>query len=497
VLAAAKLGEELAARAGLPAFVGAILAGLLLGQAGVGLVSPKDLEKLGLVLSLGINFTLFLAGVEELTNPRLFRPSSREALAAATLLSVSAVGVVLYVTLAKGVGAEAAVAYALAVSMVSLGPLMKLLSERGLGERELALLRVGLMVELSAIVLFNSVFRGFNVYLLVETAAVAVAILLFGRTLLSRTLYRVERYVAAREAPFALIVALVIMTGYIAEALGFNAAVTALLLGVFASDYLIRRPAYLERIRAFTFGFLEPLFFAGVGLYAVLPGLQELVDSMVLLSLLLASRAASSAIIGVKGREQLALMAKGGIDAAMLLSLLHLDLIGAELYTAGVTSLVAATIISAFHVKGLKPAVELWRVRIADLPLDHSVVYYREPAIHAARIVAKKSAAVVIDEDYKPIGYVVAEDLVEVDPRVLERIPTFIFSRPEVPVVSKDELVAEVLSDPAMVHEPIIAVVNDDGTLIGTITPRDLLEQIMSAPVVRGGSGSGRDRHSS
>ncbi len=458
-------------------------------------MSPEELERLGLVLSLGINFTLFLAGVEELTNPRLFKPSGREAAAAAALLGVSTALVASYVVLKGAAAPEAAVAYALAVSMVSLGPLMKLLTERGVGEVELTLLRVGLMVELAAIVLFNSVFKGFDPVLLVETAAVAAAILLFGRTLLSRTLYRVERYVAAREAPFALIVALVIMAGYIAEALGFNAAVTALLLGVFASDYLARRPAYLERIRAFTFGFLEPLFFAGVGLYATLPGVGELADAAAMLGFLVASRLAAAALIGVRGRDQLALLAKGGIDAAMLMSLLQLGLISPSLYTAGITVLVAATVASALHAHGLKPAPELWRVRIADLPLDHAAVYYREPAIHAARIVARKSAAVVVDEDYKPVGYVVAEDLVEVDPRVLEKLPTFIFSRPEVPVVSKDELVAEVLSDPAMVHEPIIAVVNDDGTLIGTITPRDLLEQIMSVSAPRRGSGSGRAHH--
>ncbi len=494
ILAAAKLGEELAARIGLPAFIGAIIAGIILGRAGLGIVEPKHLEGLALILGIGINFTLFLAGVEELSNPRLFRPSGKEVAASAVILSFSSLAITAYLLAVKHLPLDTGLAYSLAVSMISLGPLMKLLAERGIDEKALRLLRVGLLVELSALIMFNSVFKGFNILIFIETMAVAAAVLWLGRILLARALHRIEKHLAAREAPFALIVAMVIMTGYIAEALGFNAAVTALLLGIFAADYLVRRPAYLERIRAFTYGFLEPLFFAGVGLYAARPTFSELADVAIMFTILVLSRLAGGLLLGVSGKEQLALLAKGGVDAAMLMSLVQLGLVSEGLYTAGVTVLVAATIVSGFHAPGLKPAPELWRTRVADLPLDHAAVYYREPAIHAARIVARRSAAVVVDEEYKPIGYVVAEDLVEVDPRLLEKLPTFIFSRPEVPVVNKNELVAEVLSDPSMVHEPIIAVVDDDGTLIGTITPRDLLEQVMAGH--RRGSGSGRARHS-
>ncbi len=493
VLAAAKLGEEAASRIGLPGFIGAVLAGMLLGGTGVGFVSEKDVTGIALLLGIGINFTLFLAGVEELSNPRLFKPTLRELAASSAMMAVAVLLLWAYTSLLRGLDAVTSLALALAVAMTSLGPLMKLVAEGGVGERELRLLRIGLVSEIAAITVFNSVSRGFNPVTAVATVAFVTVVLWLGRTLLSRALYGLERYLSVHEAPFAFIIALILTAGYLAEILGFNAAVTALLLGVFASDYLVKRPAYLERIRAFTFGFLEPLFFAGVGLYAVRPGATEVADIMVMLSILLLSRFTATTLLGESGRATLALMAKGGVDAAMLLTLLQHGALPQGLYTAAVTVLVASTIISSAYARPAQRAREVWRVRMRELPLDKAVVYYREPAIHAARIVARKSAAVVVDEEYRPVGYIVADDLVEMDPSLLERLPTLIFSRPEVPVVNADDLVAEVLSDPAIVHEPILAIVDREGVLVGTITPKDILEYIMRSGR---GSGSGRAPHS-
>ncbi len=482
LLAAAKLGEDIASRFRVPSFIGAVLAGYLLGPGGLGVIELGDIEALALILTIGINFTLFLGGVEELSNPRLFKPGRREVFAASLVLTIPTLAIAYYAAMFMGIETGVAIAFASALAIVSLGPLMKLLIEveHGIDEKALKLLRVGLLVELIGIMLFNSFFKGFDLVKLVETIGIVVIVLILGKDALYWVLTRVEKYIAAREAPFAIIVALVIMAGYIAEEFGFNAAVMALLLGAFASEYLLARPAYLERIRAFTYGFLEPLFFAGVGLYVAKPSLESILLAVFFYATVVASRIMVKPVLDLPLKDTLALTAKGGIDAAMLMSLAQTGAIVPSIYTGAVTALLALTLTAALTRRAKKPpAPEFWRLRVGDLPLDHAVVHYQQHAIYAARLVSRKGAAVVVDDDYHPIGYVVAEDFVEIDPKLLEEIPTLIFSRPEIQVVTVDTLVAELLQDIARLHEPILAVTDKRGIVVGTLTPSQILRLIL------------------
>ena len=92
VLFTAKLFEDLARRAGLPGFIGAIIAGFLLGPGGLGLLSREDVEKMGLMLTLGIEFMLFLAGAEELSEVK-GRVGWREATLTGALLALTTLSV--------------------------------------------------------------------------------------------------------------------------------------------------------------------------------------------------------------------------------------------------------------------------------------------------------------------------------------------------------------------------------------------------------------------
>ncbi len=477
-----KLGEEGAERLGLPGFIGSVLTGLLVSPAVLGLVKPSDLVPALLLFNLGINFTLFLAGVEELANPSLLKPSRRELYVSFALLASSALLVGFFAISFMGLSLEAGLAVGVVLAIISAGPLMKLLFSKGrLGEREYSALKVGLIVEVSGLTVFNTLVQGFNVAKFLETLVFVLLVYLVGRHYLDELLLLVERYVAVREAPFAMVVSIVIMAGYIAELIGFNAAVTALLLGVFLSEYMEIRPLYLERVRAFTYGFLEPLFFIGIGIYAVRPSPLDALYSLALLGLSAAPKLLAARLLGLTAKEGLALLAKGGVDAALLLTMLQSGELSYPAYTAALLATLGSTLLSAatHRVKERRP--DILRMKLSDLDLDMAVVHADEKADYAARVVASKGAAVVVDENMRPIGYVTAEDFVDVDPRMLETIPTRFFLRSEVPVVRADRTISDLLSDLSLLHEPIIAVVNEKGEVIGTINSRRLLSLLLKA----------------
>ncbi len=480
LLFASKLGEEVAERLGYPGFLGSVLVGVLLSQAVLGLVTPSELETALLLFILGINFTLFLAGVEELSNPSLLKPSLREVLSSSILLAAPTLMVAFFSQKIWGLGLEASLALGVTMSIVSAGPLMKLLLAKGrLGEQEAAILRIGLLAEVSGLIVFNSLVQGFTAVKLAETALFVVAVYAIGRRYLDNLLVMIERHMHVKEAPFAIIVSLVTMTGYLAEMIGFNAAVTALLLGVFMSEYMEIRPFYLERIKAFTYGFLEPLFFIGIGIYTVRPSIQDIGYAAALLALSGAPKLAVGVRMGLGVRGSLPLLAKGGVDAALLLALLNGGHIDNTVFTSALLAVVASTIIASSGARIGARVPDTLRRRLAEMELDMDIVEDSESAEYAARIVANKGAAVVVDKYMRPIGYVTAEDFVDVDPAMLRRIPIRYFMRAEVPIVRGDATLADILGDVTLVKEPIIAVVNEKGEVIGTITPRKLLSLLV------------------
>ncbi len=480
LLFASKIGEEAAERLGYPGFLGSILVGLILSGAVLNIVTPRELESALLLFIIGINFTLFLAGVEELSNPDLLKPRPKELIVSLLLLAIPTLAVAVFAYEAWHLTPEASYALGVSMAIVSAGPLAKILLARGrMGDREASLMRIGLLAEVGGLIAFNTLVQGFTLVKLVETIIFVIAVYAIGRRYLDNLFILVERHMHVKEAPFAIIVSLVTMTGYLAEMLGFNAAVTALLLGVFSSEYMEIRPFYLERIKAFTYGFLEPLFFIGIGIYAVRPSLGDLTYALAILALASAPKLAIARRLGIEMRDSLVLLAKGGVDAALLLSLLDTGLIDSRVFTASLIALLASTIISSSFQRIQAREPDILRRRLKDIDLDMDIVEDSESAEYTARLVSSKGAVVVVDRFMRPIGYVTAEDFVGISPEMLSRIPTKYYMRSEVPIVSEETTLAEIIGNPSLVHEPILAVVNRNGEVVGTITPKKLLSLLV------------------
>jgi Kef-type K+ transport system membrane component KefB len=501
LLFAAKLSEEAVERIGFPGFLGAILAGVLLGEGGLGVVRFEDVESAAILFFIGINFTLFLAGVEELSNPAFIVPSKSDlAYGLLFLAAPTAVAIVLVALVEPTLTLPVAVALAIVLSVASAGPLVKVLLARGeVGPREASLLRMALVSELSGLTVFNALAQGFDLVKLVASIAFVLSVVYVGRGYLDEFLLAVEKYIAVREAPFAIVVALVLTASYLAEIVGFNSAVTALVFGAFLSEYLMERPLYLERIRAFTYGFLEPLFFIGVGLQATEVSYAPLALSLLLFASTAAAKVAVAKLRRLQLWEAVSLLAKGGVDAALLSTMLQSNLISANLYTASLMAIILSSIAASSAVRIRRRVPEPLRLKLKDIPLDRDIVREDSYADYAAEIVSRKGAAVVVDDNLHPVGYITAEDFVGISTELLSKLPVRLLLRMEVPVVAGDTTVSQLLSDPSLIHEPIIAVVNEHGEVIGTISPRKLLAVLLHKHPTRktgkGGSGAPAPQH--
>jgi len=430
------------------------------------------------LLVMGLGFVLFLAGSEELAG-RGFG-GVRGVVKGCLLLALGSLLVYIYSERFMGLPPGSAVLYALALGMVSLGPAFKLAMH--MSSLPVEALNAALVAELGGILLFNIHAEGLTLYSIVGSVLAFALVYSLGRGFMERLLLAVEEHIHAPEAPFAIMVAIILGASYAAEVLGFNAAIAALLLGLFASGYLERRPALHERLSAFTYGFMEPLFFSGIGLAAARPGPEAVIHVAGLLAVLLASR-----LIVAGGRlgEAAVLMAKGGVDASLLYTALSLGLLPAASYTVGVVVVAASTLTAGLLIRRVSPAqpgaargrVERWRARIGDLPLDFHAVSYMAPLSIAAELLAGREALVVVDEHLRPIGYITPADLIHIDPASMRRLRVADVFRLGVMVVLASERISSIVDK--ISHEPVIAVVDEKGRLLGTITPRKLLQWLM------------------
>ncbi len=488
VLMVAKLLEDIVGRAGLPGFIGAILAGLILGPAGLNLIDEKHVEEMGLLLVVGVDFLLFLAGAEELSRMRRGF-EKRDAIIAASVLALTALSVALIARYMQPLLSwRTALAYGVTMAIVSLGPLTRALIDTGLISTPagLALTRIGLLAEVGGILVFNTLFSSNVIVSGVVTILFFLAIYVFGRRLLTRLLYLVEDYVSSREAPFAIIVALVFTASYLAELIGFNAAVTALLLGFFASNYLEERPAYMERLRAFTYGFLEPLFFAGIGLKTPRINLTHLYTTLIITIAASAPKLLVAAATGLMPLG-IGLLAKGGVDAALLLTLYEggsVHRLSDSLYAGGVLSMLLMTAVMAVGLRGftgVKPRVaEPWRLRIGELKLGYDVVRASDNLLTVSMIlgVSDSGAVVVIDDEGRPLGYITAADLIYVAPSEMKRLRAVDVMREGVVILRTSDRISELLREHVM-NEPIVAVVDEQGRIVGTLNPKRVVRLLI------------------
>jgi trk system potassium uptake protein TrkA len=343
-------------RLSLPVVVGEILAGILVGQSGLGLVGTGD-EMLNVLSLLGFAYLMFLSGLEVdfdalVPGPRGERGSWRDRLTRPLNLAV----VIFVVTL--GLSAIAAFALrtldaaedpwlmAFILSTTSLGLVMPVLKERGLMSRPYgqALLVAAVVADFATMLLVS-------VYVILHTQGlsfeVLLILLLFG---VFATAYRLSRLARRRfpgldllqnvseataqiDVRGAFAIALVFIA--LAQGLGVEMILGAFLGGALLSLLADRGSTDLHhRLDVIGYAFFIPIFFIMVGvrfdLAAVLDSPQTLLLVPLLLVIAYAVKLSAASLFRLKydWRETLA----GGILLSSHLSLeIAVAAIGLEL----------------------------------------------------------------------------------------------------------------------------------------------------------------------
>lgn len=292
LVVAARIGGELAIRAGQSPMLGEILAGLVLGPTLLNAVEPTGfLELLG---HLGILFLTFLAGLQ--TDLRLMRK------VAGPSMLISALGILASMAAGYGVGqlfgftSGASLFLGAALATSSIAVTARVFSDYGLMRSEVGLLSMAAHAVDDILAMLLIIFV---VSALGEAQAQEPVWLTLGKVLgfligvtlvglfvlkpLMRWIYRLR----SSEMHFSAAVALVLLFGWSAEMFGL-----ADVLGAFAAGAFLRyteeaEPAMVQRVEAVSDGFLAPIFFAVIGLQTDLALLADAVP--LVLAVLLAA----------------------------------------------------------------------------------------------------------------------------------------------------------------------------------------------------------------
>jgi monovalent cation:H+ antiporter-2, CPA2 family len=277
LLAAAAVSGLLVRRFGQNVIVGYLLAGLLLGPTGVGLVRSSD--DVAVLSELGVALLLFSVGLE-FSFARL-RQLGNVATVGGTLQVVVTSAIMFLACRALGISAPAAVALGLGFAMSSTAVVLRELTDRAQldsthGRNAIGILLLQDVAVIPILILTDALAHRLNTGALVlEVGLRSLAVIAFviGAWALAR--YVLPRLLAgaalsgSRELPVIIAVCVSVGAAWAAHTLGFSPS-----LGAFAAGIVLAESPFATQMRAD----LTPLsavfvtlFFASVGTAARLP----------------------------------------------------------------------------------------------------------------------------------------------------------------------------------------------------------------------------------
>lgn len=291
MLLGAKLAAQLSHKIGMPAVFGELLLGLLVGPSLLGWLQPN--ETFQLLADIGVIVLMFMAGLETDT------VALRQAGKAATFTAVGGVLLPLFAGLAIGeaFGLEwhhalflgaVLTATSVSISAQTLRELGRLRSREGSTILGAAIIDDVLGVLVFALVISLSGEGNFLMTLGKMLVFFPIAWLIGDK--LVPILVRWERHLHHREASLALLLGMVLVYAWAAEALGSVATITgAYLLGVIVARHAYEGHIIHQGTSSLGYGFFIPIFFINIGLQAQPTGLVAspvLMISLIVLAVL-------------------------------------------------------------------------------------------------------------------------------------------------------------------------------------------------------------------
>ncbi|HSN77259.1 MAG TPA: cation:proton antiporter, partial [Anaerolineae bacterium] len=267
ILIGARLVGRLSQRFGLPAVLGELLAGLILGPSLLGWVQTG--EVLNAVAGIGVLLLMFIAGLETDVSAlqQVGKPSSYAAVAGVILpfLGGVAVGMAFGLDTATSLFLGTALtATSVSISVQTLRELGRLQSKEGLIILGAAIIDDVLGILVLSVVLAVAGQGGSPLLAVGKVILFFPIALLVGNVVVTPMVQWIHRH-HAREAGFALILALVLVFAWAAEALGGLAAITgAYLAGVLVARMPEAREWVVEGASVMGYGLFVPVFFVTV-----------------------------------------------------------------------------------------------------------------------------------------------------------------------------------------------------------------------------------------
>ncbi len=512
LLLLAKFGEEIFERLKLVPYLAAILAGIIIGPGGLGLVSI--LPNISLFISLGINFLLFTGGAlefKELDTRKILNVKNiiigvSEFIVPFALISVAVYYVVHNILIAMVVG--------IVTGMSSAGPLTRLLSDTGLNKTEEGnkIFQQVVTIEIAAVILFSFFADLYNkpidftsvITIALELFVSLLLIILFSKYVLVKLLTRIDLHSRAHETVIAVIAGFVLILGFVGQLYGFNSAIIALFMGIILRDFINDRPIIAEKVSTITYGFFEPLFFIGLGLYFVRITVPLIVLglSLFIIALLFKpiSGLATSKIMKIDAwKNSFGTSVNGGVDAALLVVALTLGLVDRYNYSAIMIAITLLTLVIPllFNIKA--PVVpnrrskyiwelistEFKNLKASDISSSFPPVSVdrNSPISLAFKMCTDLNArAVIVTNDRGHVlGQLSLSDMVTLGENKLYTLQVREGDILPARKVRNNSPATELIKIFREYEPPIIAVVDENGIFIGTILERQILKHISTA----------------
>ncbi len=514
LLILSKLGEEAFRKLGLIPFIGSILVGILVGPGVLNAI--QIIPPISVFISLGINFLLFLSGAEEFEASRVRTMLGKKTLIISIFqftirfTAITLVGLLLFHQLIP------ALIIGIVAGMASAGPLTRLLTDTGLARTDegTSIFSQVLIIEIAAVVVFSFVydlagkpFTAVSFVIIAAELSVAIfGIVLFGRYVMIPLLEFVEKHFNSREAVFAIIIGLLLITGFIGQLTGFNSALVALFLGLLLQKFFANRPLLKTKLNAFTYGFFEPLFFAGLGLYFVRVTPYLLLFGVTLFAAALfvdsGVGAVASRIFKVDAwKNAFGTCVNGGVDATLLVTAVTATtaLVSEFTYSATAIAIALLSLTAPLLFRLRAPVVkvdqdggekEIVRQQLNQLTAIEiskalpTVSITQDQPVQAAlrRILDMDARAiVVIDGTRKPMGTLLLRNAMSLSNRELRTLKVSDVLWDEPVIVSENETALKLAALFKEKNIPMIAVVGSQGLLEGTIMEKEILRRIVTS----------------
>ncbi len=357
MLIGAKLAGLISQRLGMPAVFGELLLGLCAGPAVLGLIEPSD--TLHLVGQIGVIVLMFMAGLE--TDVAEMRRVGRASFltAAGGVVLPFAAGYLL--GLAFGLETLHALFLGTVLTATSVSISAQVLRELGRlrSKAGATILGAAVIDDVLGVLVLSVVLalagEGSFWQALLKMLIFFPAAWLVGEWLIPRLL-RAEQRATEKETAVAVLIGILLLYSWSAEALGSIAAITgAYLLGIIVSRHTDPGHHLHESMNVIGYGFFVPIFFVGIGLEAEAGALSAaplLTAAVLLLAVLgkIVGCGLGALVGGFPGRSALSIgvgmVARGEVALVMVAAGRSAGLVDDRLFSATIVMTLVTTLIT-------------------------------------------------------------------------------------------------------------------------------------------------------